>query len=76
MLIYMSSQQHFQGVQENLPVIQDLFFKTFTPSITNNFQVIKKSLKNNELSSDLRRLHTLDRKRGADSTPRAGQLNT
>jgi len=76
MLIYMSSQQHFQGVQENLPVIQDLFFKTFAPSTTNNFQVIKKPLKNNGLSSKLRRLHTRDRKLGAGSTPHAGQLNT
>jgi hypothetical protein len=72
----MSSQQHFQGVQENLPVIQDLFFKTFAPSTTNNFQVIKKPLKNNGLSSKLRRLHTRDRKLGADATPHAGQLNT
>jgi hypothetical protein len=49
MLIYMSSQQHFQGFQGNLPVIKIIFFKTLFLMAINYAQSIRKALKNNPL---------------------------
>jgi len=50
MLIYMSSQQHFQGVHENLPVIKMFFFKTDPHRAANNPLVINNRIKNRGLA--------------------------